>query len=102
MVPGGYLGLTFYPFIFLKTASLKTNRVLLNHERIHLQQQLELLIVPFYIIYVLEFLRGLIRYKNRVEAYRNISFEREAYANEKDLAYLRTRPLFSFIWYARI
>lgn len=97
MVPRGYLGLTFYPFIFLKTASLKTNRVLLNHERIHLQQQLELLIVPFYIIYILEFLRGLIRYKNRQEAYRNISFEREAYKNEKDLDYLKTRSLLAFV-----
>jgi hypothetical protein len=73
-----------------------------NHERIHLRQQLELLIVPFYIIYGLEFVFRLIAYKNWKEAYQNISFEREAYKNEKDLDYLKTRPLFGFMRYFRI
>jgi hypothetical protein len=30
-------------------------------------------------------------------AYRNISFEREAYANEKDLDYLKRRSFFGFL-----
>jgi hypothetical protein len=73
-----------------------------NHEGIHLRQQLELLIVPFYIIYGLEFVFRLIAYKNWKEAYQNISFEREAYKNEKDLDFLKTRPLFGFMRYFRI
>jgi hypothetical protein len=102
IVPKGYCGLTLYPLIFLKNESLRGNSVVVNHERIHLRQQLELLIVPFYIIYGLEFVFRLIAYKNWKEAYQNISFEREAYKNEKDLDYLKTRPLFGFMRYFRI
>ncbi len=99
MVPKGYLGVTIFPFMFLKFKGLKDNKVLINHEKIHLRQQLELLIVPFFIIYIAEFLIRLIQYRNWYLAYRNISFEREAYKNEKDLDYLKSRPLFAFVNY---
>ena len=56
LVPKGYTGLTIYPFVFLKYRRLKADMTLINHERIHLRQQLELLVIPFYIIYVSEFL----------------------------------------------
>ena len=55
LVPKGYSGITLYPFVFLKTKTMKHDTVLLNHEKIHLKQQLELLILPFYLWYVLEF-----------------------------------------------
>lgn len=71
--------------------------VVIHHERVHLQQQLELLIVPFFMMYAFEFLVRLIQYKNWQLAYRNISFEREAYTKEKDLDYLNSRPMWSFI-----
>ncbi|WP_147678429.1 hypothetical protein [Algibacter pacificus] len=99
LVPKGYAGITIFPFVFLKKRTLKADKVLLNHERIHLKQQLELLIVPFYIWYVLEFLYGLMRYKKWHLAYRNISFEKEAYLNEKDLQYLNQRLFWSFLKY---
>ena len=35
-------------------------------------------------------------------AYKNISFEREAYTHEKDLNYLKSRPLWNFINYVKI
>ncbi len=101
MVPKGYLGLTIFPFMFLKFQGLKENKVLINHEKIHLRQQLELLIVPFFILYIVEFSIRLIKYKNWQLAYRNISFEREAYKNEKNLDYLNSRPLFAFVNYFR-
>jgi len=91
--------LTLYPLIFLNNESLRGNSVVVNHERIHLRQQLELLIVPFYIIYGLEFVFRLIAYKNWKEAYHNISFEREAYKNEKDLDYLKRRQMWTFLKY---
>lgn len=69
----------------------------MNHERIHLRQQLELLIVPFFIWYGVEFLIRLLQYKDRYMAYRNISFEREAYENEKDLDYLQRRSFFRMV-----
>ncbi|WP_318036608.1 hypothetical protein [Winogradskyella bathintestinalis] len=97
LVPKGYLGLTVFPFMFLKTSGLKENRILINHEKIHLRQQLELFIFPFYIIYTIEFLIRLIQYKDWHLAYRNISFEREAYKHEKDFFYLKSRPLFNVI-----
>ena len=99
LVPKGYIGITFFPFIFLKYKGLKSNTVLINHERIHLRQQIELLILPFYIVYSVEFLIRLIHYKNWYVAYQNTSFEREAYVKEKDLDYLLSRPFWMFIKY---
>lgn len=47
-----------------------------NHEAIHTKQMKELLYVPFYILYILEWLYRLTQKGN---AYKNISFEKEAY-----------------------
>ncbi|WP_299526322.1 hypothetical protein [Winogradskyella sp.] len=99
IVPKGYLGVTIFPFMFLKHESLKWNTVLVNHEKIHLKQQLELFIIPFFVIYGLEFLFRLLQCRKWRSAYRNISFEREAYGNEKDLAYLKSRPFWNFRHY---
>ena len=78
---------------------MKKDAVLVNHEKIHLRQQLELLVLPFYVWYVLEFFVRYIRYKNWFMAYSNISFEREAYAKQSDYDYLKSRPLWSFLRY---
>lgn len=91
--------MTVFPFMFLKTKALKGDDVLINHEKIHLKQQLELLIILFFVLYTLEFLFRLLQYKNWHLAYRNISFEREAYLNEKDLNYLKKRSFWSFVKY---
>lgn len=99
LVPKGYLGITLFPFVFVKYGRLKHDRFLINHERIHLKQQLELLILPFFIWYVLEFLLRYIQYKNWHQAYRHISFEREAYQKESDLEYLKKRSFWSFLKY---
>ncbi|WP_299125199.1 hypothetical protein [uncultured Winogradskyella sp.] len=99
IVPKGYIGITIFPFMFLKYKTLKGNAIFINHERIHLRQQIELLIIPFFLVYGLEFLIRLIQYRNWHLAYRNISFEREAYRKEKDLDYLKSRSIFSFLNY---
>lgn len=101
LVPKGYSGLTIFPFVFLKYNHLKLNEVLLNHEKIHLRQQIEMLILPFYLFYFIEFLIRLFKYKNWYKAYRNISFEREAYHNESDLHYLKKRSFWTFLKYLR-
>ncbi|MBC8987053.1 hypothetical protein H9X96_14870 [Pedobacter sp. N36a] len=88
--------MAIFPFIILQHKAQKTNTTLINHERIHLQQQLELLILPFYILYGLNYLWNLYRFKNHYLAYFNICFEREAYANESDLGYLKKRKWFSW------
>lgn len=99
LVPRGYLGIALYPFVFLRFKELKQNNALINHEKIHLRQQLELLILPFYVLYCVEFLVRLTQFKNFKLAYKNISFEREAYINENNLEYLKSRLFFSFIKY---
>jgi hypothetical protein len=76
---------------------MKDNHKLINHERIHLRQQAELLILPFYIWYVAEYLIHVAACRNKKEAYYNISFEREAYGNEANLNYLKDRPFWNFI-----
>ncbi len=75
------------------------DKYVINHERIHTAQQRELLFIPFYIIYLIEWLIRLIQYRNGHEAYMNISFEREAYINGHNLNYLPKRKLFSWLKY---
>ncbi len=99
LIRKGFTGITLFPFIILRHKALKENKTLLNHEKIHLRQQLELLIVFFYIWYGLEFFIRLLYYKNRNQAYRNSCFEREAYRNEKDLDYLKKRSFWGFLKY---
>ena len=94
-----YVGLSLWPFIILKNTALKDDHVLINHERIHLKQQAELLIIPFYFLYLLEWVVRSILYLDFYKAYQNISFEREAYRNEKDMNYIHKRPFFAFLKY---
>ncbi|MCH5245987.1 MAG: hypothetical protein J1E84_05955 [Muribaculaceae bacterium] len=81
--------------------NLKINTYVVNHEKIHTAQMLELLVIPFYIIYVIEWLIRFCQYRNQHQAYRNISFEREAYSNDSNLNYLSGRSCFSWIKYIR-
>lgn len=99
IVPKGFVGITLYPFIFLKKKNLKNDRILINHEKIHLRQQKELLIIFFYILYGLEFLIKFFKYKNKHTAYKNLSFEREAYLNEANFKYRESRKIWAFINY---
>ena len=78
------------------------NRVLINHEKIHTKQQSEMFLVFFYLWYLIEYLIRIIQYKEVRKAYRNISFEREAYSNERNLKYLEHRKPFSFIQYCTL
>ena len=94
-----FLGMALWPFIILQNKSFLSDTVFINHEKIHLRQQAEMLIVFFYVWYVFEFLLRWIQFKNRYQAYKNISFEREAYTNEKDLDYLKKRSFWGFTKY---
>lgn len=99
-IPKGYRGLTVFPFVFLRARTDRDFAVLVNHEKIHLRQQLELLVLPFFSWYFMEYLFRLVQYGNHSKAYRNICFEREAYQNEKDLDYLKKRPFWKFLNYS--
>lgn len=71
---------------------------LINHERIHTKQMVEMLFLPFYIWYVVEWL---IRIPMKGRAYTSISFEREAYGNMNDLDYLKKRKPYAWVKYLR-
>src|SRR3970282_2040457 len=101
LIPKAYRVLTAFPFVFVKYRADKENVVFVNHEKIHLRQQLELLVFPFFLLYFLEYFIRLVQYTNRDLACRNISFEREAYHNESDAAYLDRRSFFGFIKYIK-
>ncbi|RZL14289.1 MAG: hypothetical protein EOO96_30920 [Pedobacter sp.] len=87
--------MAIYPFIFIKRKEYKNDRILVNHERIHHQQQIELLVIPFYIIYLLNYIVNIFRFKSHHQAYLHIIFEKEAYTNEHNLRYLSTRKTFA-------
>lgn len=94
------LGIALWPFVLVKTKT--PGKAILNHERIHLRQQIEMLVLPFYVWYLSEWLILLLKYRNIDRAYRNISFEKEAYRNESNHHYLKKRPFWSFLKYLNI
>jgi len=97
IISKSFSAVSIYPFIFLRDERCRNDYVLINHELIHFRQQKELFWLIFFIWYILEYLIRLLYYRNSKLAYRNISFEREAYANENDLDYLKNRPFYSFL-----
>lgn len=101
LIPKGFRGMTVFPFVILRYRKDAALSVLINHERIHIRQQLELLVLPFFVWYVLEYLLRLLQYRDRQLAYRNISFEREAYQNESTPDYISERKLWEFTDYLR-
>ena len=88
---GGELpaGMAFFPFVIINS-EVEPTPELINHERIHLRQQLEMLVIPFYIWYLIAYYR---------RGYMQVSFEKEAYANDSDLNYLKKRRIFGFMRY---
>lgn len=98
--PKGYAAIMLVWWLIVKTDAHVTSWFI-NHEEIHERQQKEMLIIPFFVWYALEFIFRLIQYRNWDKAYRNISFEREAYANEYNLDYLPTRKHFAWFNYLK-
>ena len=72
------------------------SRYTINHESIHTKQMKELGYIFFYIWYVIEWFIKLFTTKN---AYKSISFEREAYGNERNLLYLEKRKRYAWFKY---
>ncbi|RYE30205.1 MAG: hypothetical protein EOP42_12650 [Sphingobacteriaceae bacterium] len=94
-------GMALFPFILVKLEKSRFDAVMIRHEIIHLRQQLEMLVLPFYFFYLINYLYNRLIYKNHHEAYLNIVFEREAYANDAFVDYLKHRKLFSWVKYLK-
>lgn len=76
----GFKAMTIWPIMFYKEEMTKFD---LNHEAIHAVQQKELFLILFYPKYL-------------SYPYNNNPFEKEAYANENNLEYLKTRKKFNW------
>jgi hypothetical protein len=92
--------ITLFPLVLIGPGA-RLSRRLVVHERIHLRQQAEMLVLPFYIVYGAEYLLRLFYYRNQYLAYRNLSFEREAYANDGTTHYLDRRPFWAWLRYLK-
>ena len=92
----GYKCINLFGILFAR-GNARIDNTTLNHEKIHTAQIKEMLYVFFYVWYIIEWLIRL----PKGNAYRNISFEREAYNNEKDLRYLDNRKRFAWIKYLK-
>ena len=88
-----FLALTLGEFILAKEPLSPTA---VNHELIHVAQQRELLYIPFFIWYGIEWLVLCVRYRDRITAYYNIRFEKEAYRHQGDLSYLKYRKHYHY------
>lgn len=89
----GFVAINLFGILFVrKEYKSRINPIVINHEKIHTEQIKELGYIFFYILYILEWFVKLFLKGN---AYRNISFEKEAYNHESDLNYINNRKHFS-------
>lgn len=86
----GFKAINLFGVLFVREEAVLSEADI-NHEAIHTEQMKEMLYVGFYMWYAVEWLVRLIRFRDTHSAYRNVSFEREAYANQSDLEYLQHR-----------
>jgi len=95
----GFTAMNLFGILFVRKGKRIDDRMI-NHEKIHTYQMKEMLYLPFYIWYIIEYVIRVFQYKFKLHtAYRNISFEREAYTNQNDINYLKKRKLFDWISY---
>jgi hypothetical protein len=97
----GFVAITLGFFVFARKEFKPLSDLVIRHEGIHVKQQLEMLILPFFLWYGIEYLVRAVQYGDFHTAYRNISFEREAYANQDILDYKKKRKFFAWIKYLR-
>ena len=78
--------MAIFPFIFIRGNYISDKT--LNHEKIHFEQQKELWIIGFYMLYIFFHLKF---------GYNHNPFEIEAYENESNLKYIETRGKFAWL-----
>lgn len=99
----GYSACNLFGVLFCKPRTYDRiqkgyNKTLVNHEEIHTAQMKELLYLPFYILYLVFWIIRVITPPFKT-AYYDISFEQEAYDNERNLSYLDSRKHYSWTKY---
>ena len=98
--PGNFHGINLFGIVFVQRRWGRFNDYQVNHEGIHTLQQVEMLFVFFYVWYLVEYVVRLFLCRFDTDwAYRSISFEQEAYANEHNLDYRRHRRFYAWAHY---
>ena len=97
----GFIALTLYPWVFIREELRSKYTPTVNrHETTHGLQQLETLWLLFFIIYGLEYIIKLpLCCFDFDRAYKSISFEQEAYANQGKVNYNNERKHYAWIKY---
>lgn len=94
----GFLAINLFGILFVRSDARRSlNEIDINHEAIHTAQMREMLYIGFYIWYFIEWTIRLIMTFDSHESYRRLSFEVEAYSNEKNLTYLTNRKHFNWM-----
>lgn len=84
----GYKAINLFGIIFARKSACPLSDEDKNHEAIHTAQMKELLYVPFYFMYLIDWaFHGF--------KYRRITFEQEAYTHQGDAEYLEKRELYA-------
>lgn len=98
----GFVCINLFGVLFARKGA-KIGARTITHESIHTLQMKELLYIGFYLLYMLEWLWRELFTKDRFshQAYRNISFEREAYQHEYFAIYLQQRKRFAWLKYLK-
>lgn len=94
----GFVAINLFGVAFVRKGSWDSlsgeqKEKMLRHEAIHTAQMKELFFFGFYVAYFFEWLFRLVL--DNGNAYRNLSFEKEAYRNEGDPLYLEKRRHFA-------
>ena len=95
----GFKAMTVWPFIFVRKGCELTETDM-RHEEIHGKQQLEMLWLPFFVWYFVEWIVRSIQYKSWKIGYYEISLEWEALVNDSKKDYLKTRK--HYAWTRRL
>ena len=100
----GFIGTTIAPFILYKKSyidllSEDEQAEFWNHEKIHLKQQYELLILGFYILYFYYYLKNRKNGMSKSAAYTNNPFELEANDHEGNPNYISNRKHYAWKLY---
>ena len=125
LLPKRFSGITLFGRIFFKEKEVFVTKTMVNHELIHVEQQKESVILGvlfsilllgifnsfiitmlaflsfYYLVYLFEYIFLLFKFKfDKQKAYKKISFEQEAYANQDDINYIKNeRKHFAWIHY---
>lgn len=81
----GVRGIVLYPWVLFSEPREKVPTRVVRHEFVHVRQVREIGVARFYVAYLVEYVKHLVRFRNHDRAYFAIRFEAEAYQLESTI-----------------